>query len=1020
MATLNEACERFVAWLEHQTTVAGRGDGSTDSEHAPKGKYWLGRLVSEAQVRNSAARSGDRGERLEPCAVGLRLRPAGPGPWRFQVEVSLVAWLQGQDRRWRASEQVRETVSVHLDGTDGTATFGAPQLEAALASATGTLGLGAEVRCETAAHVAGGREVSIILVNTSPEESKDFADTRLYQCGIEVTGLPSQPFLLESLPDSFRYDRRVAAYGINCGVVETELGTFATEDVIGVSRQRPQFWGGASEPPDFGFAGLAADPLGPARGLEAALRQWGRVAWDPHELARRAAGEGWQPEMLEEARAAAEDFQGELDRIARGVELLGSDRRLQRAFRAMNRAMSISAAGRYASWRPFQFGFLLANLNCIVNPEEEADVVDIVWFATGGGKTETYLGLLITAAIHDRLRGKTHGITAWSRFPLRMLSLQQLQRFADALAAAETVRREERIGGDPFSLGFLVGKSSTPNSISPEPDPEGQWDVEDPTMPGRARTLERCPFCRQPSIQMGFNRQRWTLEHRCTNDACPWPEDALPFYVVDEEIYRFLPTILVGTLDKAASISMQAAMRGLVGAPLGLCSKDGHGFTYSKRQKRPQGCLVPGCKHGLSPLPMAPDLFAPSFRLQDELHLLKDSLGAVDAHYESLYDGLQQELSGRRAKILASSATLSGYERQSEVLYQRRARVFPQQGPSVGQGFWTRESDQMMRRFVAVAPKGVTIEFTVDRLLTVLQNAVRRLASEPEVVCREANVDIEHAPQLLSLYGTNVVYGNTLRDLDAVIRSTETQVQVSGQLNVDGLTGRTDFEQIRAITTRLENPEADFQDRLHVISASSMMSHGVDIDRLNVMVILGIPLTTAEFIQATSRVGRKYPGLVFVIHKIGRERDAGIFRSFPKFVEQGDRFVEPIPITRHSRRVLERTAAGLEMARVNIIHEPKSRGSLAMLTAFRSFLRSSPLELRGEAEVLLRWLGMDTENDLNLQTDLRDWFERFGRNVASPLPEMRRVQDASPTGPPMLSLRDVEETVPIYLNNHAR
>ena len=724
--------------------------------------------------------------------------------------------------------------------------------------------------------------------------------------------------------------------------------------------------------------------------------------------------------MLEEAREAAQDFEGELARIAQGVELLGSDQRLQRAFRLMNRAMSISAAGKYTSWRPFQFGFLLANLHCIVDPEEEAGIVDIVWFATGGGKTETYLGLLITAALYDRLRGKSHGITAWSRFPLRMLSLQQLQRFADALAAAEIVRREERIGGAPFSLGFLVGNSSTPNRLAADPKPDELWDADDANMPEKVRILERCPFCRGATIQMGFDRRRWTLEHRCTNDACPWPEDALPFYVVDEEIYRFLPTVLVGTLDKAASISMQAAMRGLVGAPLGLCSKEGHGFTYAKRQKRPQGCLVPGCTHALVPLPMAPESFAPSFRLQDELHLLKDSLGAVDAHYESLYDGLQQELSGRRAKILASSATLSGYERQSEVLYQREARVFPQQGPAIGQGFWTRDSQEMMRRFVAIAPKGVTIEYTVDRLLTVLQVAIRRLITEPETVCQEAGIDLEHVPDLLSLYGTNVVYGNTLRDLDAVMRSTETQVQVPGNLNVDSLTGRTDFEQIRLITARLENPEADFQDRLHVVPASSMMSHGVDINRLNVMVILGIPLTTAEFIQATSRVGRKYPGLVFVIHKIGRERDAGIFRSFPKFVEQGDRFVEPIPITRHSRRVLERTAAGLEMARILIVHEPRSQKSLAMLTSFRTFLRNAPLDLKDEAEVLLQWLGMDTENDINLQTDLRVWFDRFERNVTNSLPDMKFVNQASPTGPPMLSLRDVEETVPIYLNSYER
>src|SRR5271155_4701980 len=115
----------------------------------------------------------------------------------------------------------------------------------------------------------------------------------------------------------------------------------------------------------------------------------------------------------------------------------------------MNKAMAHASRGKYDAWRPFQFAFLLANLKCLV--ETETEIVDVVWFATGGGKTETYLGLLITAAFLDRLRGKLSGITAWSRFPLRMLSLQQTQRFANALAAAETVRKEHNIAGDPFT-----------------------------------------------------------------------------------------------------------------------------------------------------------------------------------------------------------------------------------------------------------------------------------------------------------------------------------------------------------------------------------------------------------------------------------------------------------------------------------------------------------------------------------------------------------------------------------------
>src|SRR5205823_7476252 len=300
------------------------------------------------------------------------------------------------------------------------------------------------------------------------------------------------------------------------------------------------------------------------------------------------------------------------------------------------------------------------------------------------------------------------------------------------------IRQEAKIPGEPFSIGFLVGQGATPNSISAEPSPNDPWHVDDELMPRSLQVLERCPFCRSDKIEMQFNRRFWKLEHRCKNDSCAWKQEALPFYIVDEEIYRFLPTVVVGTLDKAASISMQASMRGLFAAPLGQCSVPGHGFTYAPRRKRPHGCLVPGCKSAISALPMSAELFAPTFRLQDELHLLKDSLGAVDAHYESLFDGLQSELTGQRPKILASSATLTGYARQTEVLYSRAARVFPQQPPKIGEGFWTVDSDSMLRQFVALAPRGVTIEHAVDRMLSVLQSEIRRFISDPGAICAEA------------------------------------------------------------------------------------------------------------------------------------------------------------------------------------------------------------------------------------------------------------------------------------------
>lgn len=532
-------------------------------------------------------------------------------------------------------------------------------------------------------------------------------------------------------------------------------------------------------------------------------------------------------------------------------------------------------------------------------------------------------------------------------------------------------------------------------------------------MPERYRTLDYCPFCRADSIKMVFDRRHWRLAHCCANGECTWGRRPLPVYIVDEEVYRFLPTVVVGTLDKAASISLQASMRGLVGAPLGKCPQPGHGYTYMPRSARPKGCLVPGCQKSPESLTMSPERYGPTFRLQDELHLLRDSLGAVDSHYEALYDDLQQTLCGRKPKILASSATLTGYEKQVDVLYRRKARVFPVPPPRSGGGFWTSDSEKLMRKFLAVAPRGVTIEYTVDRLLTELQRAIRDLVADPMKICAEVDIDPKYADDLISNYGTNVVYGNTLRDLEAVVRSLETQVQVEGEINTASLTGKTDFHDVRTTLNRLQSPEADFQQRLHIVSASSMMSHGVDVDRLNIMVMLGLPLSAAEFIQATARVGRRYPSLVFVIHKIGRERDAGVFRAFPEFIRQGDRFVDPIPITKRSRRVLEKTIAGLELARIRVLHETLGSPPLTTVKALRDYAKSGKLDLGLELKSIIGMLKLEDELDEVLVKDIQGWFERFENNIESPPPDAKFVSDLSPTGDPMLSLRDVEKQVPV-------
>lgn len=1010
-----QAAERFVGWLEDRVLAEARGDEERTSPVDPTGRFWLGRLGP----KDAVTRPDERQDRLEPCAIGVRIRPSGPAPWTFTATIRFCLWRRrrasdggGLRWAWDKSEYINVEIPITAIDQPGDQIFG----EAAVTQALHTLNasdLSADVRVRVAGRSPSTRVLEVTFVNTS-QENDDLSDGRFFEASLQTSGCARIPFDLESLPDSFRYNRKVEAYGINCGIEVIDGNTIRTSDRPGATKNRPDFWASPETKPDMSFIGLAQDPRPSSRTLLSIFEGWADEVWSEEALDARAASERWSEGMKLEAANARREFQYELERIRRGVELLSTVPDLRTAFQLMNKAMSISARDRYTEWRPFQFAFLLANLECLVSPEAENDIVDIVWFATGGGKTETYLGLLLSAAFLDRLRGKISGVTAWSRFPLRMLSLQQTQRFANALAAAELVRREADIQGDQFSLGFLVGGTATPNRIKKESDKEGEDAdrIEERRSP--YKLLEKCPFCRTRDVTTSFNRVFWRLDHLCQNNDCASFGAPLPIHVIDDEIWRFLPTVVIGTLDKAANISRQTGMRGLVGSPIGKCTRPGHGYTYATRGPFPNGCLVPDCRGGTpGPLPMAENLYAPTFRLQDELHLLRDSLGAVDAHYECVMDGIQEEISGRKPKILASSATLSGYAKQVEVLYRRTARVFPQQPPIDGQGFWATDSKNLMRRYVALAPRRLTVEFVIDRLIVTLQRAIRLLLKEPESLCAELRIDTSYAPFLVNLYGTNVVYGNTLQDIDAVVRSSETQyAELDPPPNVATLTGRTDFDEVRRTLDRLEAPANEYEKRLHLIAASSMMSHGVDIDRLNVMIMLAFPLGVAEFIQATARVGRRWPAIVIVIPKMTRERDASVYRAFPEFISHGDRFVEPIPITRKSRRVLERTISGLELARINLIHEPSSKMRITTIKALNSFVRANPTTLAMDELAIIRDLGIDAEDEF-MRQQLKTWFKGMARNLSEPPSDSKFLWHLCPTGSPMTSLRDVEEHAPV-------
>lgn len=1010
----------FVSWMLDSVVADARGDRMQVLPVAPSGRLWLGRLAPQVVVQNS--RLGERSERLEPCEVGVRLRLSEIDGRTIQCSARLVAWheIDGQDDdpdadRWRKSAPVEISAPLETPTSIGVVQCsGRPNFAAALA-AVGASGL----ECEFHAEMEMGKdgpEIVVTIVNISPEELPHW-DTNLYEVSLQVDAGATESFTLDNLPDSFRYNRYVPAYGVNGGVERVDDTIFSTTDVAQHDQPRPSYWDDDGNPePDLAFTVLAENPLPSLRVLVSAAEQWGAEHWSPATLDRRAQEERWARGMRERARREAERYTDEVVRLANGLRLLEADDSVRRAFTLANRAFDRAPSIRHTRWRPFQLGFVVSNLMSIVDtsPDGERHVVDTLWFATGGGKTETYLLYVLTAAFHDRLRGKTEGITSWGRFPLRMLSLQQTQRFADVLVAADRVRRDEKIRG-AFSLGFMVGNNGTPNRIPTQPRSH-EPDYRSADMPARYQVLLRCPFCGSDEITMAFDQARWALDHHCEAPGCQSGGHPIPFRIVDEEIYRSLPTVVIGTLDKAASVSMQAAMRGFYGAPAGRCSVPIHGFTYAPRSRNPNGCLFPGCTAPPGQLAQEPSLYAPTVRMQDELHLLRDSLGAVDSHYEALLDSLQAHYRSY-PKIIASSATLAGQEDQIRVLYRRDGRSFPLPGPRAGRSLWSRETNALARRFAGLAPRGVTLEYATDQLTESLQQATRRAADDPVSVAAEIGVEPEVIPRLVLTYGVDVVYGSNLRDVEAVARSFESQIRLD-RVNAATLTGRTPLDEVRATLARLTSPEPDFYDRIHLVAASSMLSHGVDIDRLNVMVMLGLPLSTAEFIQTTSRVGRTHPGLVLVLHKIGRERDAAVYRTFPSFVQHADRLLDPVPITSRSRRVLELTFAGLEQARIYGIHEPAAiAAGLQQLTRPASVRRAFtrlPVPEMVELDALVEMLAFGGPLDENLRQDLTTDVREFFRALNDPATIAEWVSDLFSTGKPMLSLRDVEQQAPVF------
>jgi hypothetical protein len=766
------------------------------------------------------------------------------------------------------------------------------------------------------------------MPGNAPNTEAFLFDTR---ATFEFPGVQVRPFELSLAPRGFRYDRNLWGRGFNCSVERTDfqIPSFTTTHTP-IHRQMRYV---THTDPVAPFADLAQDPIPTLSSILDAMIEYRRV-WDQARLQYVNSDPNWEAEFGFEFDADRRQFEAEIDLYQRGLELICQNSDVRLAFQLTNETFR-RGDPRKTNWRLFQIVFLVSQIPGIAALAEgnnadriEREMVDIIYFPTGGGKTEAYLGTLVFHCFFDRLRGKKAGVTAWIRFPLRLLTLQQTQRSADIIGIAEIVRLEQNdprfngSGVDGFAVGYFVGASSTPNEITPPYrsdflDPT--WSqANDPIARQRWKRVIRCPVCRTSTVQVDFDPIKVRLLHRCTNPNCTFPEGIIPVYVVDNEIYRYLPIVIVGTIDKLAGIGNQRKLSQVFGQVDGSCSEHG----YYKGRCCQKDCndtnrLQAGIPQGLS----GPTLF-----VQDELHLLKEGFGTFDGHYETFIQRLRQEFGQTSPlKILASSATIEAFARQVEHLYgrgQAQARVFPGLGPTLGQSFYAKTIDYPQRLFVGIIPHNKTIFNTILELIEYYHREVQYLqrtpVGDPNPYGGVLLPGTAEYQRLLDLYTTSLTYFLANRVLNSI--RTDLEGDVNPNLNRDGLlqisiselTGSTSTEDVARI---LENLESSGQPNTppDAVLSTSMVSHGVDIDRLNSMIFYGMPRQNAEYIQASSRVGRTHIGIIFSCLHPARERDQSHYLYFLKFHEFLGQLVEPVAINRWSTFSINRTLPGLFM-----------------------------------------------------------------------------------------------------------
>jgi hypothetical protein len=682
--------------------------------------------------------------------------------------------------------------------------------------------------------------------------------------------------------------------------------------------------GVGAEPLNLSMLFLAEGGDGQGAGIIDALKAMAQDYGEWINQTQKALDPGLSPGLRDAADTNLANCRSCHTRMLKGIEVLAADPQAMIAFRLMNHAMLVQQfhssledrklgsprvdppegyrdlpKGK-GNWRPFQLAFVLMNIAGAVDPKhDERRLVDLIWFPTGGGKTEAYLGLTAFMICLERMRGARPGVVVLMRYTLRLLTAQQFQRASSLILALEQIRRTRRLGADlgkdEISIGLWVGESLSPNWRADAKRALVKLKERDRYATNPFQVLQ-CPWCAvelDNPDKLGYISQRAkdstdrTVRFRCPDSDCAFgTEVGMPVLVVDEEIYAAPPTLLIGTVDKFAQVAWNQDVGRLFGIGIGA----------------------------------AP----PSLIIQDELHLISGPLGTVVGLYETVIDRLCSR-DGHVHKVVASTATIRRAAQQCTALYDRKAFEFPPQAVRAGESYFAYEDTTAPgRRYVGFLGNAVKSH----------QTALVRACSPLLQSVNEPIADDDDASRaIVDPYGTLVWYFNSLRelghaatlsvgDIPEFLKGLRHRLGIGFQdsrfiREIVELTSRCEADEIPGILKQLKVPWRRNPSGPHpvdILLATNMIAVGVDVPRLGLFVMSGQPKTTSEYIQATSRVGRSFPGLVVTVYAQTKSRDRSHYERFTAYHQSLYRHVEPTSVTPFSPQARERGMRGVLIA----------------------------------------------------------------------------------------------------------